>query len=508
MRKMFYICLFVAVLASVTLHAQTADTQIISVLDFNTTGISKAEVEIFVDYLCVHIVRTGRYRLIDKMQRESLLREMEFSYEDCTDESCQLEIGKLLAANQIVVGSIGKVGERYLLTIKLIDVETGEAVKTGSEKYNDLNQLIDDSERLATEFVGEAEPERKRRVVRKPAAPGEPSDLYAHVRVPDSAKYKAAVETYLPLQNPACLGTLASDRLYLTMAVSNPGERRWETVSYHLDDWEQTASLAIAHTGYDLPLGRKWGLGVDVIGYVDHYRLYTGVYGSADILPGGAGASLGVGRRLTDTLSAGCAVSLYEHFHEDFNMGPTEYSGKYFRQAFAVGLQYRNQPSTVCFDSLLGYSTEKVTRMIIDTSGFLHTYEQPSPLILENTLTVSSRSRRTICTAFLRSEIGLDFPGGDKPRDVAELTLAVEHWLLPWLSLRGGAEGFLLHEDEVNNLGAGAVGGATVRLPAWKLAIDLDFNYRARPSRYWLWLSWEELVASIVISRQNLFATR
>ena len=45
MRKVFYIGLFVAVLASVTLHAQTADTQIISVLDFNTTGISKAEVE-------------------------------------------------------------------------------------------------------------------------------------------------------------------------------------------------------------------------------------------------------------------------------------------------------------------------------------------------------------------------------------------------------------------------------------------------------------------------------
>jgi len=506
MHKLFCLLLLAAVAAPVGLPAQAADTQIISVLDFKTSGISKAEVEVFVDYLCAHIVRTGRYRLIDKMQREALLREMEFSYEECTDESCQLQIGKLLAANRIVVGSIGRVGERYLLTIKLIDVQTGEAVKTGSEKYGDLNQLIDDSERLATEFVGAAEPEAKRRKARKPAAPREPSEPYAGIRVPDSAKYRAAVETYLPLHNPACLGMLGSDRSYLSMAVSNPGGYRWEAVSYGSEVWQQTASLAIAHAGYGLPLGQKWGLGVDVLGYIDHYRLYTEVDGCADILPGGAGASLGVGRRLTDTLAAGCAVSLYEHFHEDFNMGPTEYSGKYFRQAFTVGLQYRNRPSTLCFDSLLGYSTERVTRIVLDTG--LYAYEQPSPLILENTLTIGSKNRRTVFTTFLRGEIVLDRPGGDTPRNVAELTLSVEHWLLPWLALHGGIEGFLLHEEEINDLGAGALGGATVRIPAWELEIDLDLNYRARPLRYWPGMMWEDLVASIVISRYKLFAAR
>jgi hypothetical protein len=40
------------------------------------------------------------------------------------------------------------------MTIKLISVETGETIKTGSEKYTTLNRLIDDCERPAQEFAG------------------------------------------------------------------------------------------------------------------------------------------------------------------------------------------------------------------------------------------------------------------------------------------------------------------------------------------------------------------
>jgi len=158
MRRFTLIVTILIVVSSVPLLAQADEKPLISVLDFKTSGISRAEVEVFVDFLSSHIIDTGKFRVIDRMQREALLREMEFSYDDCTDEGCQLEVGRLLAANQIVVGSVGRVGERYLLTIKLIDVQTGEAIKTGSEKYTDLNKLIDDSKRLAQEFATAAIP--------------------------------------------------------------------------------------------------------------------------------------------------------------------------------------------------------------------------------------------------------------------------------------------------------------------------------------------------------------
>ena len=131
---------------------------VITVLDFKASGVSQAEVEVFIDYLSAQIVETELYRVIDRAQRELLLQEQQFSTSECSDEECLLQVGKLLAANRIVVGSLGKVGSRFLLNVKLVEVETGETVRTASEKYDSLDALIDDSARLAKEFVAKGAP--------------------------------------------------------------------------------------------------------------------------------------------------------------------------------------------------------------------------------------------------------------------------------------------------------------------------------------------------------------
>lgn len=154
MKNKIYLILILILTTLPCLVAQETEKPIITVLDFKTSGISDAEAEIFVDFLSSHIISSGVYRVIDRMQREAMLDEMDFSYTGYSDENNQLQIGKMLAANKIIVGSIGQVGDRYLLTIKLIDVETGEVVKSGSEKYRTLNDLIDDSKRLAETFAG------------------------------------------------------------------------------------------------------------------------------------------------------------------------------------------------------------------------------------------------------------------------------------------------------------------------------------------------------------------
>ncbi|GAH07193.1 unnamed protein product, partial [marine sediment metagenome] len=142
------------------LHAQDKDEPfIISVLDFELSGISKNEMRIFTDYISSHIVSTGKYTLIDRRHRISILEEIEFSYQDCIDEACQLEIGKLLSANFIVVGSLGKIGDRYILNMRLIEIETGKAITTSSKVYGSMNALVDDSMMMTFELLGEEVPE-------------------------------------------------------------------------------------------------------------------------------------------------------------------------------------------------------------------------------------------------------------------------------------------------------------------------------------------------------------
>jgi hypothetical protein len=76
-------------------------------------------------------------------QREKILSEIAFSFEDCVDEACRIEACRLMAANKIVAGSIVKITSRYIFTTKLIDVSTGETIATAAEVYKTMEELID-----------------------------------------------------------------------------------------------------------------------------------------------------------------------------------------------------------------------------------------------------------------------------------------------------------------------------------------------------------------------------
>ena len=153
MKRISVLILFIYI-CSVPLFAQSTDKPLVTVMDFALSGISEAEGRLLVDFISNSVRETNRYRIIDRAQRDSILEEQEFSLSGCTDEKCQLEVGKLLSANLMFVGSIGRIGDRFILNMKLVDVATGETVGTASEKYNNLNMLVDDSNRLVLGMLG------------------------------------------------------------------------------------------------------------------------------------------------------------------------------------------------------------------------------------------------------------------------------------------------------------------------------------------------------------------
>ena len=66
------------------------DKPLLTVLDFIGSNVSEQERQVLVDFISSHVVSSGKYRVIDRMQRDAILKEIEFSYSGCTDESCQL----------------------------------------------------------------------------------------------------------------------------------------------------------------------------------------------------------------------------------------------------------------------------------------------------------------------------------------------------------------------------------------------------------------------------------
>lgn len=141
MKKSVFIILFL--LASISLYA---GNEIIAVMDFETSGVSEQEMIVLVDYISSFITNNHNFIVLDRRQREVVLNELEFSNSGCTEEDCQIEIGRLLSANRIIIGSLGAIGSLYILNIKLINVETGQTISNVSNQYKNIEELVMNSE--------------------------------------------------------------------------------------------------------------------------------------------------------------------------------------------------------------------------------------------------------------------------------------------------------------------------------------------------------------------------
>lgn len=119
------------------------DKPILTVMDLSKEGISDQEAIFISDYLSSCLFDTKAFRIIDRSRRETILEEIEFSNTGCTDENCQIEIGKLLAADKIIVGSLGKIGNKFIMNTKLIEVSTGETISTGHDIFDSMDTLVE-----------------------------------------------------------------------------------------------------------------------------------------------------------------------------------------------------------------------------------------------------------------------------------------------------------------------------------------------------------------------------
>jgi hypothetical protein len=81
------------------------------------------------DYLAMKIAATGRYQVIprDKL-KERLVQQKKSSFKSCFDQSCQIEIGKELAAQKSVSTMVVKLGSKCSVTSVLYDLRTAASV--------------------------------------------------------------------------------------------------------------------------------------------------------------------------------------------------------------------------------------------------------------------------------------------------------------------------------------------------------------------------------------------
>lgn len=110
-------------------------------MEFEGRGLSQAEAAALTDRLRNEIFRIGTFRVLERSMMENILREQDFQLTGCTSDECLVEVGKLIGAQQIIGGSITKLDEFFIISSRLIDVESGELLQVAD--HNQAGSFID-----------------------------------------------------------------------------------------------------------------------------------------------------------------------------------------------------------------------------------------------------------------------------------------------------------------------------------------------------------------------------
>ena len=87
------------------------------------------------EYLSAQLTATGRFQVIPRGQlRRRLSQEKRASYRKCVDQSCQIEIGRELAAQKSLSCSVMRLGSKCMVNAVLYDLKRAATERAGSAK--------------------------------------------------------------------------------------------------------------------------------------------------------------------------------------------------------------------------------------------------------------------------------------------------------------------------------------------------------------------------------------
>jgi len=81
------------------------------------------------------------FKIVERQRLEEVLGELKLAQTGIIDQSTAIQIGKMLGANVMALGSFSKLGKKVLVTMRLVKVETGEIVGGVTERGEDISNL-------------------------------------------------------------------------------------------------------------------------------------------------------------------------------------------------------------------------------------------------------------------------------------------------------------------------------------------------------------------------------
>ena len=108
--------------------------------------------------ITTELIKINQYTVLERSQIKRLLKEQKFQNSGaCSDVSCAVEVGKVIGAKYIVLGTVSRFGNTYSLDARFVDVESSESIRSGDYTTSKAidNLLLQGVKSVVAQLTGE-----------------------------------------------------------------------------------------------------------------------------------------------------------------------------------------------------------------------------------------------------------------------------------------------------------------------------------------------------------------
>jgi sulfatase modifying factor 1 len=170
----------------------------IAIFDFDVVGkVDKDISRPLSDSVRYEIVRSGRFKVMDRANMDRILKEQAFQMTGGVLKDKAIEAGQFLGVGKIVIGSIGIVGRTYMTSLSLVNIESGETERVEEDTCRcELDELIESVRRTAGKLIAGGPAPTLAPMPTPPTVPLRPASAPqtpAHVTTPSGFTYRDSV---------------------------------------------------------------------------------------------------------------------------------------------------------------------------------------------------------------------------------------------------------------------------------------------------------------------------
>ena len=119
------------------------DKFVVSILDFTGEDVNPKLLRMCYQRLETSLIESNKFMVIEKGQRDEILKEQKFQHSGCTDSECAVEIGQLINADLTVIGTVSKFGSTYTIDSRIINVGSGRVLESAYFTHTgNIDQLV------------------------------------------------------------------------------------------------------------------------------------------------------------------------------------------------------------------------------------------------------------------------------------------------------------------------------------------------------------------------------